>query len=251
MMRGAFIVALVAAVALVGPVGAQTAEQIASLADPCPAVSAAHDRDLERALAVQYPDSALGAVGRGFAKVLATCGDARALRWFQDQIRIEAGARRPLASAFFALLEPVPLGDSLEVEHVAFLAELVRAGHARGRDETEPAMGRDLQSFILERLKRMGDDADVSRLYFELVGTGQLDPVFGEGRLLGHLVARRGDAFLGEYADVIKARPQILRDTDIWFYANQILYQRPLAPGSGAEKLAQTLKELGALSLRD
>ena len=75
--------------------------------------------------------------------------------------------------------------------------------------------------------------------------------MFGEGRLLGHLVARRGDAFLGEYAAVIKERPQILRDMDTAFYVNQILYGRELTPGSGAEKLARTLRELGAPATRD
>ena len=230
---------------------AQTAEQIASLADPCPIVDARHDQELARALAVEYPDTALGLAARGFAQVLSTCGDARTLRWFQDQIRVEAGVRRRVAGALLGLLEPIQLSDSLEARHAAFLTELVRSGYARGRDETEPPPGRDLQSYLLEGLKRLSADEELSRLYFELVGTGQLDPVFGEGRLLGHLVARRGDAFLGEYAAVIKERPQILRDMDTAFYVNQILYGRELTPGSGAEKLARTLRELGAPATRD
>jgi hypothetical protein len=219
--------------------------RIDSIAEPCPAVDAAHDRELTRYLALEYPDSAVGGVARGFAWVLKNCNDRRVLRWFQDHVRAEVGQRRRVASAYLALLEPIPMADSIAALQAVFLSELVREGYARGRDETEPLPGRDLQSYLLEGLKRTGADEELTRLYFELVGTGQLDPVFGEGRLLGHLAARRGDAFLGEYADVIREKPYILNNVDTLFYVNQILYGRPVTPGSGAEKLTRTLSDLG------
>lgn len=226
--------------------GPPSAEQIAAWAEPCPAADARHRESVDRLIGAEVPDSLLGQTARGLAAVLRACGDPRVLAWFQDEVRAEAGMRRAIAGALLGTIESVELPAPLRFEQAAFLTELVRQGYAKGRDETEPSPGRDLQSYVLEGLKRTAEDAELSKLYFEWVGTGTLDPVFGEGRLLGHLVARRDDAFLGEYADVFVERPQLVRDGDVLFYANQVLYGRELTPGSGAEKLASALRKLGA-----
>ena len=240
-------VLLAAAVVLARSAAAQQpapARDTVALAASCPARNPGTESVFQEVLATSPPDSAIVRVGAGVSGILSVCHDLRALGWLHEQIRREAPVNRPIAGRLLGLLQPFEEAGSVPQVHQDFLVELVRDGYTSGRDDSEPRPQRDLQSYILEAVKRSLPDEAVTKLYFELVGTDKLDPIFGEGRLIGHLTARRGDAFLGEFADLLAGRPDLVRDPDRWFYANQIVFGRPAPPGSGAERLAKTLRDL-------